>query len=82
MIKMRYELELIRIYHPKDEPDYETRRTERTISTGIDKGELMRQLKRYKLKKGKTFSEDIALLELDEYGDIVDYLYIRSSLEE
>ena len=79
---MRYELELIRIYHPKDEPDYEVRRTEKTINTGIDKDELMSQLKRYKLRKGKTYSEDIALLELDEYGDIVDYLYTRSSLDE
>ena len=82
MTKMRYELELIRIYHPKDEPDYETRRTERTISTGDNYQELRTILDNYKLRKGKTYSEDIALLELDEYGDIIDYLYIRSSLEE
>lgn len=69
---MRYELEKVIVKGD----EWENYRTETTIAESDSIQELLDISKTVKLKGNKYRHEHLAIIELDEYGDIVDYVKI------
>lgn len=74
---MKYELELVRKYYRADEGND----IERTIKLSDNEGELIELSRTIKLKKGKTFYEQLNLLTFntDENSDIIENERLRDS---
>jgi len=74
---MRYLVEKVRIYHDPEDIWDETKRTEKTLLETDSYDEAVKAMNKPKLRSGKTFDDEIHLTELDEHGDIINYLDIR-----
>ena len=70
-----YELELCRMWFDGNAKDGELMRMDKkTKGTGTIK-ELKELAKSIKRKGNKSYREELRIIEIDEYGDIVDYVW-------
>ena len=75
---MTYLVEKVRIYHDLEDLWDETKRTEKTLLETNSYDEAVKAMNKPKLRSGKTFDDEVHLTEINEHGDIIDYIGIRT----
>lgn len=79
---MRYELEHCRMWFDGPAKEgYLRRMTEKTVAEGTVK-ELKQKAASIKLKGNKYYREELRIIEIDEYGDIIDYVWTSEKLRK